>query len=67
MAIRFTHGYDLLFKIGAMVGGVMIVAAGADLLSPISDSIERGLKNGNLGPDPVPLAQYVMLGRSDHL
>ena len=48
MAIRFTHGYDLLFKIGAMVGGVMIVAAGADLLSPISNSIERGLKSSNL-------------------
>lgn len=48
MAIRFTHGYDLLFKIGIMIGGVMIVAAGADLLSPISNSIERGLKNSNL-------------------
>ena len=48
MAIRFTHGYDLLFKIGGMVGGIMIVAAGADLISPISNSIERGLKSSNL-------------------
>ena len=48
MAIRFTHGYDLLSKIGAMVGGFMIVAAGADLLSPISNSIESGLKSSNL-------------------
>lgn len=48
MAIRFTHGYDLLFKIGAMVGGIMLVAVGADLLSPIAKALEHGLKRNNL-------------------
>lgn len=48
MAIRFTHGYDLLFKMGAMVGGIMLVVVGVDLLSPISNALERGLKRNNL-------------------
>jgi hypothetical protein len=48
MAIRFTHGYDLIFKFGAMFGGIMVVAAGADLLSPISDPLERTLKSNDL-------------------
>jgi hypothetical protein len=48
MVIRFTHGYDLLSKIGAMVGGIMLVSAGADLLSPISNLLEHGLKRNNL-------------------
>lgn len=47
MAIRFTHGYDLLSKIGTMVGGFMLVAAGSELLSPISNPLERELlRNG---------------------
>ena len=48
MAIRFTHGYDLIFKLGAMFGGIMVVAAGADLLSPISSPLERALKSNDL-------------------
>lgn len=48
MAIRFTHGYDLTFKFGTMFGGIMVVAAGADLLSPISDPLERTLKSNDL-------------------
>ncbi|MEC4747547.1 hypothetical protein [Methylomicrobium sp. Wu6] len=48
MAIRFTHGYDLIFKFGAMFGGIMVVAAGADLLSPISSPLERALKSNDL-------------------
>ena len=45
MAMRFTHGYDLLVKFGAMFGGIMVVAAGADLLGPISNPLERALKS----------------------
>lgn len=48
MAIRFTHGYDLTLKFGAMFGGIIIVAAGADLLNPISDPLERALRNNDL-------------------
>lgn len=47
MAIRFTHGYDLLFKIGTMAGSIMLVAVGSELLSPISNALESGLKQKN--------------------
>lgn len=42
--IRFTHGYDLLHKIGNMVGGLTVFAAATSVISPIADPIERALK-----------------------
>lgn len=47
-AIRFTHSYDLLFKIIIMFSGIVIIAAGADVLSFISNPIEKGLRSSNL-------------------
>jgi hypothetical protein len=41
MAIRFTHFYDLLHKMGTLVVGAMVTAAGADILRPIADVLER--------------------------
>jgi len=49
MAMRFTHGYDALFKVGTMFGGLVLVSAGAQLLSPIADPIERTLKSHDWG------------------
>ncbi len=48
MAIRFTHFYDLLHKMGTLVGGVMVTAAGADILRPIADVLERELTGQGL-------------------
>ncbi len=48
MAIRFTHGYDLIIKIGTMVGSIMVVTAGAQLLGPIADPVEEMLKSHDL-------------------
>lgn len=45
--LRFTHGYDVLFSIGTIVGGVTLVAAGAELLAPISNLIEEKLNLSN--------------------
>lgn len=43
--IRFTHGYDLLHKIGNMVGGLTVFATATSVISPIVDPIERALKH----------------------
>lgn len=43
MAIRFTHLYDLIHKIGTMAGGFMVTAAGVDILNPLSRLIEQEL------------------------
>lgn len=48
MAIRFTHFYDLLHKMGTLMGGVMVTAAGADILRPIADVLERELTGQGL-------------------
>ena len=44
MALRYTHGYDLLWKAGLIFGGLALVIVGAGLLSPISGVIESELK-----------------------
>lgn len=49
MSIRFTHGYDLLHKIGSMVGGFMVVAAAGDLLGRIFYPVERYLEGHGYG------------------
>jgi hypothetical protein len=43
MAIRFTHIYDLLHKMGTMVGGFTVAVAVADILQPVSRVIEQEL------------------------
>lgn len=48
MAIRFTHGYDLVSKLCAIFGGIIVVAAGVDLLSPISSHLESALISNDL-------------------
>lgn len=49
MAIRFTHGYDLLHKVGSMVGGFMVVTAAGDLLGRIFYPVERYLEGHGYG------------------
>lgn len=49
MGIRFTHGYDLLHKIGSMFGGIMVVAAVGDLLGRIFYPVERYLEGNGYG------------------
>ena len=49
MAIRFTHGYDLLHKLVSMFGGIMVVAAAGDLLGRIFYPVERYLGGNGYG------------------
>ncbi len=49
MAIRFTHGYDLLHKFGSMFGGIMVVAAAGDLLGRIFYPVEHYLEGNGYG------------------
>lgn len=49
MAIRFTHGFDLLHKIGGMVGGLALVALGAELIEPIAEPFRIILQGNDLG------------------
>ncbi|MCX7178657.1 MAG: J domain-containing protein [Proteobacteria bacterium] len=48
MAIRFTHGYDLLHKLGSMLGGLFVVVAAGDLLERITYPIQRYLEHSGL-------------------
>lgn len=43
--MRFTHFYDLLIRFSSFIGGIMIVAAGADILDPVSSRIEQEILN----------------------
>lgn len=42
--IRYTHGFDLLHKIGNVVGGIAVLGAASSIVSPIGDQIELLLK-----------------------
>jgi hypothetical protein len=47
--IHHTHGYDLLFKLGAMFGGMILVCfVGEMFIGPLTEPLEQWLKGNDL-------------------